>query len=258
MSMNFFNEATKICILILVVCLLQCNAENKAITEKKHSFSAVKQHGGRRRYTAPILFYQNHCATFNITLSGDIETNPGPGTCTIFQKTVRKNSTQFRCSTCKDSLHAKCLKKNFVNTNSQQKVKQWTCRLCLCAELPFHGTRSINGQLSAPDSQPTTTIMVDDPQADQHINTLNANNDRISIAHLNTQSITSSFAEFEAMLMRYKFDIITLSETWLKNNPLLLNHVTIPGFKNEFNNSCLLYTSPSPRDATLSRMPSSA
>ena len=28
--------------------------------------------------------------------------------------------------------------------------------------------------------------------------------------------------------------------------------------KNEFDNICLLYTSPSPRDATLSRMPSSA
>ena len=230
----------RICILILAVCLLRCNAENKAKTEKKYSFSAIKQHGGKRRYTAPILLYQNHCATFNIIQSGDIETNPGPVTCTICQKTVRKNSIQFRCSTCKDSLHAKCLKKNFTNTNTLQKVKQWTCHLCLCAELPFHGTRCINEQLSVPDSQPTINIMEDGPQAvdpiDQHISTLNANRDRISIAHLNTQSITSSFAEFEAMLMRTKFDIITLSETWLKNNPLLLNHVTIPGYKNEFNN----------------------
>ena len=71
---------------------------------------------------------------------------------------------------------------------------------------------------------------------DQHLNILDANRNRISISHLNTQSITSSFAEFEAMVMRYKFDIITLSETWLKNNPLLLNHFTIPGYKNEFNN----------------------
>ena len=76
--MKFFNEATKICILILVVCLMRCNAENKANTEKKYSFSAVKEHGRRRRYTAPILLYQNHCATFNIIQSGDIETNPGP------------------------------------------------------------------------------------------------------------------------------------------------------------------------------------
>ena len=37
------------------------------------------------------------------------------------------------------------------------------------------------------------------------------------------------------MLAKHKFDIITLSETWLKDNPLLLNHVTIPGYKNECN-----------------------
>lgn len=42
------------------------------------------------------------------------------------------------------------------------------------------------------------------------------------------------FSEFEAMLIRYKFDIITVSETWLKDNPLLLNHATIPSYKNEF------------------------
>ena len=33
-------------------------------------------------------------------------------------------------------------------------------------------------------------------------------------------------------------------------------HAVISAIKND--NSCLLYTSPSPRDATLSRMPSSA
>ena len=61
------------------------------IFRKKYSFSAVKQHGAKRKYTAPILLYQNHCATFNIIQSGDIETNPGPNTCTICEKTVRKN-----------------------------------------------------------------------------------------------------------------------------------------------------------------------
>ena len=38
------------------------------------------------------------------------------------------------------------------------------------------------------------------------------------------------------MLMRYKFDVITLSETWLKDNALLLQHVNIPGYKVEFAN----------------------
>ena len=43
-------------------------------------------------------------------------------------------------------------------------------------------------------------------------------------------------------------------ETYTVKNHLLSDGISNP----EFNRSCLLYTSPSPRDATLSRMPSSA
>ena len=38
------------------------------------------------------------------------------------------------------------------------------------------------------------------------------------------------------MLTRYKFNIMTLSETWLKENVLLLQHVTIPGYHIEYFN----------------------
>ena len=55
-------------------------------------------------------------------------------------------------------------------------------------------------------------------------------------------------------------DEVTIAEeydvTKLDEEGNLLEHTVIPG--NEFCWICLLYTSPSPRDATLSRMPSSA
>ena len=41
----------------------------------------------------------------------------------------------------------------------------------------------------------------------------------ISIAHLNTQAICSTSDEFTCMLNTQKIDIMTLSETWLKDNP---------------------------------------
>ena len=45
----------------------------------------------------------------------------------------------------------------------------------------------------------------------------------------------------------------------LENGQYLMANSAIPSFTNPNNISiCLLYTSPSPRDATLSRMPSSA
>ena len=44
----------------------------------------------------------------------------------------------------------------------------------------------------------------------------------------------------------------------LVDQELKANEKMIMGFVITFTNNCLLYTSPSPRDATLSRMPSSA
>ena len=35
----------------------------------------------------------------------------------------------------------------------------------------------------------------------------------------------------------YNFDVITRSETWLKDNNLLLQHVSIPGYVQAFNNT---------------------
>ena len=46
-------------------------------------------------------------------------------------------------------------------------------------------------------------------------------------------------------------------DVWYENNQLFLGHDG-PQYKIKDDFLCLLYTSPSPRDATLSRMPSSA
>ena len=58
-----------------------------------------------------------------------------------------------------------------------------------------------------------------------------------SIAHINTQSLLSSFDEFRIMLLTYKFDIITLSETWLQDNKKQLDYVSdLPGYLPKFRN----------------------
>ena len=38
------------------------------------------------------------------------------------------------------------------------------------------------------------------------------------------------------LIQRYSFDVITMSETWLKENNLLIQYVTIPGYIHAFNN----------------------
>ncbi len=63
-----------------------------------------------------------------------------------------------------------------------------------------------------------------------HRSALTSNSSHLSLMHLNTQSMTSTFDELVMLLNDYPFDVVTLSETWLKDNALLLQHVSIPGF----------------------------
>ena len=53
---------------------------------------------------------------------------------------------------------------------------------------------------------------------------------------LNYYSICSTFDEFSVMLNMYQFNIISLSETWLKDNKYLLDYVNIPGCNFEYRN----------------------
>jgi len=48
--------------------------------------------------------------------------------------------------------------------------------------------------------------------------------------------MVSSFDELLAMIKEYPFDIVTMSDTWLKDNPLRLQYVTVPGYSQVFRN----------------------
>jgi exonuclease III len=46
--------------------------------------------------------------------------------------------------------------------------------------------------------------------------------------------MVSTFNEFLLTVNSYALDIIALSETWLKDNPQLMEYVSIPGYATEF------------------------
>ena len=48
--------------------------------------------------------------------------------------------------------------------------------------------------------------------------------------------MVSSFDEFHVMLQEHPFDMLTLSETWLKDDVNLLKYVKIPGYKFSYKN----------------------
>ena len=54
--------------------------------------------------------------------------------------------------------------------------------------------------------------------------------------HINTQSLPSSFDEFALMVNRYQFDIVAVSENWLKDNKMQLEYVQINGYSSVWKN----------------------
>ena len=71
-------------------------------------------------------------------------------------------------------------------------------------------------------------------QKNVHYEALETNRNHLSITHLNTKSMSSTFDEFQLMLYHHPFDIITLSETWLRSDTNLLQYIQIP----EYNFCC--------------------
>ena len=74
----------------------------------------------------------------------------------------------------------------------------------------------------------------------------------------------SELAKILKILKKFKVEILSSGCTYKKINRLGFKSIEISDFTNSPEildgrvKTCLLYTSPSPRDATLSRMPSSA
>ena len=70
---------------------------------------------------------------------------------------------------------------------------------------------------------------------DQHINMISKHRCYTSVAHINTL-LPSSFDEFSLMMNRYQFDIVAVSETWLKDNKTQLEYVQINGYSSVWKN----------------------
>lgn len=180
-------------------------------------------------------YYHNSTASFNIVLSGDIEINPGPGIhnnpkCSACQKGVGTNRKRFKCNSCLSLTHLSCTttqKKQYKFYNSRSAYS-WTCTHCTLSTLPFFYSRDINLD--------EINITLNQPRNDSHLDLLRRHRSSTSIAHINTQSLLSSFDEFCVMMNSYNFDIVTLSETWLQDNKHQLDYVSIKGYESVFVN----------------------
>ena len=79
------------------------------------------------------------------------------------------------------------------------------CYRCYLKELPFFNTQNL--------SEETISITDRTTQNNLYSQALEQNRNSLSIAHLNTQSMSPTFDESQLMLYQHPIDIITLSET---------------------------------------------
>ena len=98
---------------------------------------------------------------------------------------------------------------------SSQELDRWICHNCHLKELPFFNTRNILEE----DIATTGEIILNDVRSQALVTHKN----HLRIANLNTQSVNSTFDEFQLTLYQHTFDIITLSDTWLRNDRNLYN-----------------------------------
>ena len=195
------------------------------------NFKCFKRHCSKLRLTkSRTLYYANSTSTLRLILSGDIELNPGPlkqkksPTCPMCLKTVRSNSKKVECSVCHDRVHLKC-----VSSKSKQTINDWICTSCLHTVLPFFNQIDLDTSVQSTSSQ-------DSEHINQHLDILKQHKCHTSIAHINVQSLLSTFDAFSLMMNTYNFDIVALSETWLKESHHLQNYVQINGYNATFKN----------------------
>ena len=128
------------------------------------------------------------------------------------------------CEHCKLLVHLNCANVNLKIGNSKIATL-WSCHAWGLRELPLYhqDVLPMNKKEGAVNNYINT-----------HVTKLQELKTLISICHLNTQSMTSTFDEFQFMVNESKSDIITLSETW--NDKHLLEYVNLPGYKFSYRN----------------------
>ena len=135
------------------------------------------------------------------------------------------------CSTCFDVIHAKCSKQPSHHTIQARIPRYYTCNRCLHTQLPFFNVSNLDSSYDMCNTANDNRLSIQNTKSN-----ITNSNKTISVVHLNTQAICSTFDEFTCMLNTQKFDIMTLSETWLKDNPHLLDYVKLDGYEVKFRN----------------------
>ena len=148
------------------------------------------------------------------------------------KKLLNVNRKRFICDKCFDVTHGKCSNSQTLVLNSRVSC-YWTCNKCLHRVLPFFKSSSLANDICNLDTYTELENTANSDISNQlgtinrDITALNEHRNHTSIAHLNAQCLSTSIDKFNVKLNTYGFDILSISETWLKENKDLIDYVQI-------------------------------
>ena len=157
-------------------------------------------------------------------------TKPKAPPCIVCERQVAKTQKRLACEVCREFTHARCLNSNIdLKFFSISTPTTWTCPCCAFTALPFRHADFSDSAIT--DSDVPGKDAIDSLQfANEHLSALQERSNQLKVLHINTQSMVSTFDELLVTMNEYPFDVVTMRETWLKDNPHLLSYVNIPGY----------------------------
>ena len=131
---------------------------------------------------------------------------------------IRCNRKKICCTVCRKVTHLKCITSS--KKISSNLTQHWICSTCIQSTLPFTKVR---------DFRVLDSSLINEAvkYQGQHIKMLSKHQFQTQVVHINTHSLPSFFDEFSLMMNRYQFDIVAVSETWLKDSKTQLEYVQI-------------------------------
>ncbi|CAB4036838.1 Hypothetical predicted protein [Paramuricea clavata] len=212
-----------------------CSASSLLTGRQWCKLPSIKFKVSKSKYAkSRVTYYSNSVASYRLLLiAGDVHPQPGPSAA---EKT-RVKKTTVKCPQCEKIVKRNHKRSNswFIKNAGAHDPRSWTCPECTLSELPFFNVKDLEILERKGNEQINSTLDSELETLDFIAEALRNHPKHLSIMHLNTQSMVSSFNEFQTLVSDCPMDIITMSETWIKENPALLDYVALSGYTAIFN-----------------------
>ena len=175
----------------------------------------------RRGFLASrVQYYPNSDSRFQltrVTVSGDIELNPGPTNCSVCNKVIASNHRTLSCDQCTLWCHMKCGQVKLREYKRLQQMVQfnWICPASFLTALPF-ADASILSDEGDYYAQTLNTSNLSNTSANflpEFIKSRNDDDREILIMHLNINEIQNKFEEVKQLMKEFKAQVFFLTET---------------------------------------------